>query len=180
MEDTGVGMAEDILGRIFEPFFTTKPQGLGTGLDLSAVHGIVQQSGGDIDVESAPGKGATFVVRLPRVDRKREESLEVVPAESASGTVLVVDDDDAVRTVTSLFLRRGGYEVMEAGGLDEAVAVAGAEELYASRPGTRVVFMSGYPREHLPMDPDAASRVVLLEKPFDKAELLRTVQRALS
>lgn len=201
--DTGTGMDQETLGRIFEPFFTTRPQGSGTGLGLSAVHGIVQQSGGEIAVKSARGEGTTFAIRLPRVEAEPETPPALDSSGSHSGTILLVDDEDVIRNVAARILRRGGYEVMEAGSAADAIALASglenpihllltdvvmpgasgpelADELVASRPDMKVVFMSGYAREHLPMDSPAAERIILVEKPFSGADLLRAVGRALA
>lgn len=201
--DTGTGMDQETLGRVFEPFFTTKPQGRGTGLGLAAVHGIVQQSGGDIAVKSTLGEGATFAIRLRRVEDEPEAPRESGPPTTTSGTILLVDDEEVVRNVAARMLRRRGYEVMEAGSAAEAIAVADgfastihllltdvvmpggsgpelAEELRASRPGMKIVFMSGYTREHLPIGRVEGSSAALLEKPFAGADLLRRVEDVLT
>lgn len=200
--DTGVGMDEAIRTRIFEPFFTTRSPGSGTGLGLAVVHGIVQASGGSISVTSEPGLGTTVAVRLPRVDETPEEVREIAAPETLPATILIVEDEHAVRKVASRILRRDGYKVLEAAGPGEATATARsfdgtihllltdvvmpggsgpslAETLLRSRPDMKVMFMSGYTRELLPMDPTDAQEVVLLEKPFEAADLVETVRRVL-
>jgi CheY-like chemotaxis protein len=136
--DTGCGMGPEVQAHLFEPFFTTKDKGKGTGLGLSTVYGIVKQTGGHIEVESAPGAGATFRVFLPRHTGEPGEdaSLSLIPeAESGSGlqgpggpggteTILVVEDDEGVRKRACEILQGYGYVVREAGHGEEALAVA--------------------------------------------------------
>ncbi|HZI78753.1 MAG TPA: histidine kinase N-terminal 7TM domain-containing protein [Vicinamibacterales bacterium] len=137
VEDTGEGIAPEILERIFEPFFTTKPLGRGTGLGLATVYGIVKQSGGDIQVQSAPAQGARFTVFLPAAAPAVEDSPAVeaitggranLPATTASGaTVLIVEDDSGVRTFASQVLRDAGATVFVAENAAEALAIAARE-----------------------------------------------------
>jgi signal transduction histidine kinase/CheY-like chemotaxis protein len=136
VEDTGEGIAPEILERIFEPFFTTKPVGRGTGLGLATVYGIVKQSGGDIQVQSAPAQGARFTVLLPIVASSTDAAGtagtdladDVATTAAASGaTVLVVEDDPGVRAFTSQVLRDGGSTVFEAANAAEALAIAARE-----------------------------------------------------
>jgi signal transduction histidine kinase len=171
--DTGVGMAPETKARIFEPFFSTKAAGRGTGLGLATVFGIVQQSGGTIATESEPERGTTFRVYLPQVDP--EAGADAPASEKASsavqlrgrGTILLVEDDAAVRVVTRTVLRNAGYLVLDVANGEEALYLAEkhldaidlvlsdvvmprmsgpelAERLWAARPGLNVLYMSGY------------------------------------
>jgi CheY-like chemotaxis protein len=203
VSDTGEGMDESVKSRLFEPFFTTKPPGEGTGLGLATVYGIVTQSGGFIDVESAPGAGSTFSVYLPRV----EDAVEAeVPAPAAveelhgEETLLVVEDQDTLRQLLCRSLRQLGYGVLEAASGAAALTVLEerpvdllltdvvmpgisgrdlAERVARRRPGTPVLFMSGYTSDvisrHGMLDP----KVELIEKPFTARELARRVRRLL-
>lgn len=196
VSDNGSGMAPEVKDRIFEPFFTTKPAGEGTGLGLATAYGIVKQSGGYIRVESEPAAGSTFTVFLPLLHQSevsRSERSEA-PLVHGSETVLLVEDQDALRRVTAQVLTELGYTVLEAPGPDQGLELAGkhqgaidllvtdvvmpgmsgadlAEAVRRARPGLRVLFTSGHPgtvpERHLPVT-DASS---LLEKPFS-ADLL--------
>jgi PAS domain S-box-containing protein len=186
--DTGIGMDEVTRSRIFEPFFTTKKQG--TGLGLSTVYGVVRQSGGDIEVESVLGKGTSFTILLPAVP-----AAAVVPAPektSAAGgseTVLVVEDEPVVRELTAKILRKRGYTVLEAEGGAQALSLAAehqgiihllltdvvmpemggpevAQRLRAARPGTLVLYMSGYTDEAILKHGALDASTPFLQKPF--------------
>ena len=189
--DTGHGMDEDTKARIFEPFFTTKEAGKGTGLGLPTVYGIVKQSGGFIWVYSEPGHGTTFKIHLPRVDQAPER-LSPRPGQAATGqgteTVLLVEDEDALRALLREVLESLGYRVLEAGLGAEALRIARehrgpihvlltdlvmpqmtgrelADRLSCLRPDLKVLFMSGYgvgaaPRQEIPSDG------AYIEKPF--------------
>jgi CheY-like chemotaxis protein len=133
VSDTGAGMDEATQGRIFEPFFTTKPKGKGTGLGLSTVLGIVQQSGGHVTAESAPGRGATFRIYLPRTEEARAPGLSIlppdiepgpVPARGGSETVLLVEDEGQLRVLARDILRGSGYHVLDAPNATEAIRIA--------------------------------------------------------
>ncbi|HEY4742636.1 MAG TPA: ATP-binding protein [Candidatus Acidoferrales bacterium] len=204
VSDTGVGMDAETQARIFDPFFTTKELGKGTGLGLSTVYGVVSQSGGSIWVYSEPGHGTTFKIYLPRVAGSLEkESHGPDFAQSLRGTetILLVEDEDALRELTRSVLAEHGYTVLDADGPVAALELArlhlhsiqliltdvvmpgmdGRElvaKLMPMRPGLRVVYMSGYTgsthRELL--DPGA----VLLPKPLSRMVLLRKVREALA
>jgi PAS domain S-box-containing protein len=163
--DTGIGIPPEVQPRIFEPFFTTKEQGKGTGLGLSMVYGIVKQSGGEITFDSAPGRGSTFSVLLPvtQRDEPATSAKPVAPAARGNETVLLVEDEDAVRSLVTVLLRRFGYNVLTASHPDEAIrmmeehgasvqvlltdiimpGMSGtemAEQVRRLRPGLKVVF----------------------------------------
>jgi len=198
--DTGHGMDAATMSRIFEPFFTTKESGKGTGLGLATVYGVVRQSGGFIWVESSPGNGARFEIYLPRVTEKEEAiSYERASARSKGGseTVLVVEDEDEVRSLASEFLRSAGYSVLTAKDGLEALKVSErlgdaihllltdvvmpkmrgtelAQELKARFPRLRVVYMSGY-LEQDPCSGEILEKAIVLQKPFSRDSLVREI-----
>ncbi len=197
--DTGTGMDESVQAQVFEPYFTTKPVGKGTGLGLSTVFGIVQQSGGQIDLTSSPGAGTTVSVYLPRARTSTALLPDTTPRRSShrgSETILLVEDDSQVRAVTRRSLERSGYAVVEArNGLqalklvdthddidlivtDVVMPKMGGPELAATvqrlRPGLPVLYVSGYTTEQRLND-----GVVLLAKPYAETELLDVVRRVL-
>ena len=207
VSDTGVGIAEAIRPRIFEPFFTTKETGKGTGLGLATVYGIVTQSGGYISVYSELGHGTTFKVYLPAAPGIVEAAGRIEegeqPAPSGTGTVLVVEDEDAVRSLAVTILERAGYNVFSARNPQEAEAafqVSGREfallltdvimpggsgpdlhrRLSASRSPLPVLYMSGY-TGHVTLDHRRLETgAPFLQKPFDADVLLRAVRRAMN
>jgi two-component system cell cycle sensor histidine kinase/response regulator CckA len=206
ISDTGSGMTREQQVRIFEPFYTTKEKGKGTGLGLSTVYGIVKQSEGYIWVYSEPGQGSTFKIYLPRVDAAPEaRAIPPVPEpiKSQGETVLVAEDDEAVRNVICAALKRNGYVVLEARNGTEAVALlrkhadridclltdmimpgmSGAELAAAARelaPTVRVLFMSGYADRDLISKGKMAAHEVYLEKPFASDTLLAKLRYVLS
>ncbi|WP_052721140.1 PAS domain S-box protein [Actinoplanes rectilineatus] len=197
--DTGTGMPKEVIDKAFEPFFTTKPSGQGTGLGLATVYGIVTQAGGTVRIHSAAGLGTTFTILLPATEVEAQEADAEDDAAGLTGhgaTVLVVEDEDALREVTCRILRRGGYTVLAAGSGDEALRLAGenpvdvlltdvimpgmlgkdlATAVATRRPGTRVVFMSGYAQPVLTTHGTLTADVHLIEKPFTSAELMRAL-----
>ena len=202
--DTGYGMDAETKARIFEPFFTTKEQGKGTGLGLATVYGIVKQSGGCVWVESEPGKGARFEVYLPRVDGAVEAD---APEETAATTVrrrrtvLIAEDEEAVRDLASEFLESAGYRVLTAKDGTEALGVAErceeaihllltdvvmprmrgpelAKRLKGLRNGLRVIYMSGY-LEYNRGNEDFLEEGFFLQKPFSREMLVHRVGEAL-
>jgi len=204
VKDTGTGMDAETKAHLFEPFFTTKEVGMGTGLGLATVYGIVKQSGGSIDVSSSPGAGATFSIALPMV--KAIETIDQVCEAEASSpggieTILLVEDDEAVRRLARRALREKGYVLLEAANGDEALRLSEshqqaihllvtdmvmprmsgrdvAERLSFTRPAMRVLYMSGYAedvirRRGLPVG------ARMLQKPFTTDLLAREVRDVL-
>jgi CheY-like chemotaxis protein len=198
VSDTGCGMPPDVIEHIFEPFYTTKRDGTGTGLGLATVYGIVAQADGTIDIDSQPGAGTTFTIVLPATD------LVAAPVEQApiyhhnptGQTVLIVEDEDALREVTRRIFTRSGYQVITAASGAQAVALAAdhdgeihllvtdvvmpnmlgkevAEKVRQLRPDIKLLYISGYARPVLAaqgrLDPD----VHLIEKPFSATAILQ-------
>jgi signal transduction histidine kinase/ActR/RegA family two-component response regulator len=204
VSDTGTGMTDEVKAHIFEPFFTTKEVGQGTGLGLATVHGIVEQSGGFVGVESRLGEGTTFRVYLPRTAKTGGcDSTHGVPAAArGTETVLLVEDEPAVRALAARVLRQSGYTVLEAEGSREAVAAAQAhrgrlhllvtdvvmpgqggrslaERLRAADPKLKVLFMSGYTDDAIVHHGIRTDRVHFLQKPFTPLALAATVREIL-
>jgi PAS domain S-box-containing protein len=205
VRDTGVGMSAETLSRIFEPFFTTKEVGKGTGLGLAMVYGIVKQSGGYVYCESAVGAGSTFTMLFPRVREMLSAGLENVEARAPLGgdeTILLAEDEEAVRRFTRAILERHGYRVIEAAsGADALAALSGAQcgiQLLLSDvimpqmsgpdlgrkvkkicPDARILYMSGYAESSIVHRGILDAEVSLLQKPFDAATLLGKVREVL-
>jgi PAS domain S-box-containing protein len=209
VSDSGAGMDPEVREHLFEPFFTTKPQGVGTGLGLSTVYGIVTQSGGWVHVYSEKSVGTTFKIYLPPAAGPVTAPVAVGPpsvavsGEQVQATVLVVEDQESVRRLTSEMLMRLGHRVLEAGNGNQALGLAEshpgpidllltdvvmpgmtgrqlADAFTSRRPESRVLFMSGYTdnvvARHGLLDPGVA----LLEKPFHLETLAQKVEQALS
>ena len=204
VRDSGVGMDEATQARIFEPFFTTKGPGEGTGLGLAMVYGFVRQSGGFIDVSSTRGEGTTFDIYLPvAVSVTTETPMgEREPTWNATGseTILVVEDETAVRSFARAVLESSGYTVLVAPDGEEGLARAAAHEgrldlvltdivmprlggrqlaetLRRNRPDVKLLFMSGYSEQPVPSGGGTAGG--FLQKPFVASELVRKVRRVL-
>jgi two-component system, cell cycle sensor histidine kinase and response regulator CckA len=204
--DNGVGIAPEHQPRIFEPFFTTKGAGRGTGLGLSTVYGIVAQSGGSISVYSEPGRGSTFCVYFRQLVEPAVPILRAVPmAERLGGreTVLVVEDDDAVREFSARALRQYGYSVLIARRAEDALLIAAEHpgtidlvltdvimprtsgpglmnQLRELRPAARVVFMSGFTENALGHHGVLESSHPFLQKPFSPEALAKKIREALT
>jgi PAS domain S-box-containing protein len=205
VSDTGCGMSEAVKAHLFEPFFTTKEQGKGTGLGLACVYGVVKQSGGYIQVESAAGRGTTFTIYLPQAEESvsRLQRRPPVPLiAGGGGTVLLVEDEEPVRAMAGHVLRQAGYTVLEAHDGEAALAVshghAGrihllltdvvmphlgggelAQQLARARPGLAVLFMSGYADDRVVRQGVSQATAVFLTKPFTPETLLEKVREVL-
>jgi len=201
-QDTGTGIPVNDQSRIFEPFFTTKDPGKGTGLGLSMVYGVVKQSDGAVAVESEPGQGSTFRIFLPRCDEReapcqseQEESRQLTGTE----TILLVEDQIAIREVTSDYLMRLGYSVLVAPDGEAALRVAaiqrksadlvvtdvvmpnmGGRELAVKmnelHPLTKVLFISGYPDHAVRHQEGLPEDVEIMQKPFSLKSLATKVR----
>jgi signal transduction histidine kinase len=203
VSDNGCGMSEETRARLFEPFFTTKPRGQGTGLGLATVYGIVMQTGGAIHVESEPGKGSSFTVYLP-TDKGPAHPIDrpVEPQRSTgTATVLLVEDEPAVRELIRIILERAGCSVMEAANADEAEALFAAmgaadllltdvvmpgrsgfelfNRLHAKLPSLRVLFISGYTDYAMFDATIVEGDLAFLEKPFSAEGLVAKVREVL-
>jgi PAS domain S-box-containing protein len=206
VSDTGSGMDEATVSRIFEPFFTTKELGKGTGLGLATVYGIVKQSAGHIMVYSEPGHGTTFKIYLPSADHKiglaSKPEVEAVSPKRQGTTILLVEDDEIMRSLTRQLLQEHGYTVFEADDGKSAMEwvqshpdpidllltdvvmrrMSGpdlVEQLKASHPTLKVVFMSGYTGELIAEREVLKRGITLLEKPFTRTALLNTIHKTL-
>ncbi|MDX2227034.1 MAG: PAS domain-containing protein [Verrucomicrobiae bacterium] len=197
--DTGCGISPDVARHIFEPFFTTKPLGKGTGLGLAMVYGIIKQHNGGITMTSEPGKGTSFQLYFPKIQRRENpvpESVDIpVSAAKGSGRILVVEDNAMVRKFTCTALEGCGYTALSASSLEEAMQVMDEcetkvdllltdvimplingrqlyERLLQVQPGLRVLYMSGYPSEVIARHGFLEEGVRLLHKPFSIEELM--------
>jgi len=208
VSDDGFGMSAEVRDKAYEPFFTTKPRGEGSGLGLATVYGIVSQSGGHITIDSDEGIGTSITILLPEATqsappRVSEESANDASLTSGVGTVLVVDDQGALREMTQRILTRHGYAVLTASGGAQAIEIARshdgvidllltdiimpamqgpevANEIRKLRPDIRVLFMSGHAQPVLEAEMLLGTEFQLVEKPFNQATLLENVRRALT
>jgi CheY-like chemotaxis protein len=203
--DDGAGMTDDVQKRVFDPFFTTKGPGVGTGLGLSMVHGTVKQHGGHITIDSAPNRGTTVAIHLPRAFGSEPPAPVVAaPTEAPRGTetILLVEDEPLVREMATASLRHSGYHVLAAdsgesalgaavtwtGGIDllltdvvmpQMSGVELAEQLLALRPGLRVLYTSGYTQDLLATRGVDGSSIAFLPKPYSPSMLARQVRQVL-
>jgi two-component system cell cycle sensor histidine kinase/response regulator CckA len=208
--DQGMGIQPDVLPKIFEPFYTTKPMGEGTGLGLSMVYGIMKQSGGYVFVDSVLGQNSCFTLLFPAHQGPVDDSYtlaapvkkETLPAR-AEGVVLLVEDEAPVRAFAVRALQLRGYTVLEADGGERALEILQDPDLLVdifvtdvimpgldgpawvrralkSRPGTKVIFMSGYARNFLDDEACETYQSVFLPKPFSLTALSQAVQEQLS
>lgn len=202
VSDTGTGMSEETKRRLFEPFFTTKPAGKGTGLGLSIVYGVLKQNNGHITVDSVLNKGAAFTVYMPAADESETaaapESLRRDAGLKGAETILIVEDDDAFRAVLLRVLKEQGYNALAATGAAEALALAKehageihllltdvrmpgqngaelAEELLKSRPGLKLLYMTGYPDADI-LERHQIKDAALLHKPIEAPRLLARIR----
>jgi CheY-like chemotaxis protein len=206
VSDTGHGMDEATISRIFEPFSTTKGVGKGTGLGLATVYGIVKQSAGHILVYSEPGHGTTFKIYLPSAEHKigvgSKSEAETVGPKRQGTTILLVEDDEIMRSLTRQLLQEHGYIVVEADDGKSALEWAEShpqpidllltdvvmkrmsgpelvQRLHTSRPALKIVYMSGYTGELIAEREMLKRGITLLEKPFSRTALLNTIQATL-
>jgi two-component system cell cycle sensor histidine kinase/response regulator CckA len=205
--DTGHGMDDETQSHLFEPFFTMKERGKGTGLDMATVYGIVQQSGGHIRVNSAAGRGSTFLIYLPRVELPdlgpQGTDRPLLPHPSpGTETVLLAEDEEMVRRLAREFLSGNGYQVLEAGNGREALLLSEAhrgeihllltdvmmpkmsgrelgERIRRQRPGLRILYMSGYTDDAILRGGVLEDGIPYLQKPFTQEGLARKVREVL-
>ena len=207
--DTGTGMSKEVQSKIFDPFFTTKPVGQGTGLGLATVYGIVKQSGGFITVDSQLGRGTRFNIYLPRrkVEAFDPAPVEIMPATArdvtGQDTILLVEDEEAVRSFAARALRMRGYNVLEAGGGEEALEIVKREgdkidliitdvvmpnmdgptmvrHVKDLKPDLAVIFMSGYAEEAFRRNDQNSEDIHFLPKPFGLKQLAAKVKEVLA
>jgi two-component system cell cycle sensor histidine kinase/response regulator CckA len=210
VQDTGTGITKENLSKIFDPFFTTKEKGHGTGLGLASVYGIVKQTGGYIFPESEVNKGTVFRIYLPRHIPKQGTDTTVEPGKTPKppedptgvGTVLLVEDEDAVRDLAMRALTMRGYKVIDAASGEEALEIAAAfegkidilvsdvvmpgmegptliKEIRKIKPGLRAILMSGYAEEVFRNSPDRPEDFHFLSKPFNLKSLAGKVKEVL-
>ena len=210
--DTGIGMSKEIQSKIFDPFFTTKPVGQGTGLGLATVYGIVKQTGGFITVDSEVGRGTHFQIFLPRMKAETVAAAAAAAAEqpvaaprdvTGQDTILLVEDEEAVRSFAARALRMRGYNVLEASGGEEALDIvkSGEHEIHLLitdvvmpnmdgptmvrhvkelKPDLLVIFMSGYAEEAFRRSDQSSEDIHFLPKPFGLKQLAAKVKDVLS
>ncbi|MFI5893515.1 PAS domain S-box protein [Actinoplanes sp. NPDC051513] len=209
VSDTGTGMPAEVIERAFEPFYTTKPKGSGTGLGLATVYGIATAAGGDVHLYSEAGIGTTVTVVLPAVDAPADTDTTIAVPDStpaadtpATETILLVEDEDALRQVATRILARAGYHVLAATGGAQAIHIAQthpdpidlmltdvimpkmmgnevAAHVQAIRPDLPVLYMSGYAEPVLTENGTLQDGVTIIEKPFTSRELLHRVHTTL-
>ena len=205
--DSGLGMSEDVKRHLFEPFFTTKDPGKGTGLGLAVVHGFVKQSGGCVEVRSEPGAGSCFTIYLPHTDARAGAGAGVPEAgiRHAHGTetILLIEDDDAVRAFTTRVLQLCGYTVLEASRGGDGLRLAAthrtpihllitdvvmpgipgrmvAEQIGESHPETKVLYVSGHTNHNVVRTGVLHDAVHFIQKPFAPGDIAHKVREILS
>ncbi|MEK7234723.1 MAG: PAS domain-containing protein [Elusimicrobiota bacterium] len=203
--DTGGGMSPEVQAHLFEPFFTTKEPGKGTGLGLSVIYGIVEQSGGFVEVDSEPGRGTAFKLYLPQAsegDARTQATAPEAALPTGTGTILVLEDETSVRELTRRALVQNGFTVLVAADPEQAIAICerrkepirllltdmvmpqmngpeAARRISALHPETRILYMSGY-TEHVALEEDLSkTEVAFLMKPFTPRVLLAKVHKTL-
>jgi CheY-like chemotaxis protein len=205
MTDTGTGMTPEVRSHVFEPFFTTKGPGKGTGLGLATVYGIVKQSGGFISVYSEPGRGTVFKMYFPVAEERiamGKSFSGVKPMSRGTETILLVEDEDAVRSMVRVVLKQAGYTVLEASRGNEAIRLAGdhpgpvhllitdvvmpemggrelVERLALKRPDLKVLYLSGYTDDAVVRHGVLQAEVAFLQKPFTMAALTNKLREVL-
>jgi two-component system cell cycle sensor histidine kinase/response regulator CckA len=209
VRDTGCGIPPEIVDRIFDPFFSTKEVGAGTGLGLSTVYGIVKQTGGYVFVESAVGAGTTFSIYLPQAAEQEvvagHQDVEVQDLRdlTGAGTLLLVEDEDAVRAFSARALRNKGYNVLEANSGETALEILAGRsepidllvtdvvmprldgpslvrEVRQTRPDLKVIFISGYAEDSFRKRLDEETGIHFLPKPFSLKQLAGKVKEVLA
>jgi CheY-like chemotaxis protein len=204
VSDTGTGMSKAVQDQVFEPFFTTKEVGKGTGLGLSMVYGFVRQSGGHIKIYSEEGHGTTIKLYLPPARAQVEvKAVAAAPVAGGTETILVVEDDPLVRNFVTVQLKSLGYQTVAAADSRAALVLVDkgepfdllftdvimpggisgrqlAEEVLKKRPGTRVLYTSGYTDNAIVHHGRLDKGVLLLTKPYRKNQLARMVRQALA
>ena len=207
VSDTGSGMKEDVVEKIFDPFFTTKDIGKGTGLGLSTVYGFVKESGGAIEVESEKGKGTTFSLYFPQsTEETPSQETEKKPCEEQNNggceTILVVEDEEEIRFLTTAMLRNEGYKILEASNGQEAVSVIqqstesvdllftdiampgemngvqAAARVQALKPNIKLLFTTGYAMGSVP-DIELTEEYPVLNKPYQPEDLMLKIRQVL-
>ena len=203
--DSGEGMTKEVQSHVFEPFFTTKPRGKGTGLGLATIYGIVKRAGGYVSVYSEPGWGATFRVYLPVSQAQPTlPAREAEPDATKGGgeTVLVVEDEEAVRNLVNRILTRSGYRVLQAASGQEAIELLEkegpiellltdvimpdmsgkelAQRLPAGSEGFKTLYMSGYTDEIVAREGILEAGVAFIQKPFNAGDLAKRVRQVLT
>jgi CheY-like chemotaxis protein len=198
--DAGTGMDAEVQSHIFEPFFTTKEMGKGTGLGLATVYGVIKQSGGYIFVESEPGRGAQFKIFLPRVEGSAIELEPAAPSQKTHGsrTILIAEDEAALRKLTRNTLKHLGYAVLGASNGTEAIEIASrcnshidllltdvvmpgmsgrelAQRLASTRPDMKILYMTGYTDGVIAEHGVLEAGISVLRKPFTHAQLIQSL-----
>jgi two-component system, cell cycle sensor histidine kinase and response regulator CckA len=202
VSDTGTGMDGDTLTHVFDPFFTSQPAGSRSGLGLSIVYGIVKQSGGGVRVSSEPGQGTTVKVFIPRLETEQAEPGPTTASVRGDETVLVVEDEDGVRELLWKILTDHGHTVLEARHGRDALTVASGydhpiqllltdvvmpemgagelvDQLAATRPELKVLYISGYTNDEVIRRGVSRSEAAFIQKPFTSTDLMRKVREVL-